>query len=254
MSESLLSILLPVRNEAEHLKIMVPILEAILEHPHEVLIIYDFPEDNSIPVSRLLQSRYNNIRLIHNDLGSGVTNAIKKGVEQSKGELILVMLADEIFPILAISDMLELMNAGCQLVSGTRYGKGGRRFGGSLLGGILSRFANYSFRMISGSVFTDATASVKMFRKEIFDDFRIDSKVGGTFGFEMAIKCQTLNFRTGEVPLISVDRVFGGESSFRLFSWLPEYLKWYFWGLKKISWWNRRSRPLRIEALKNRRI
>ena len=36
------------------------------------------------------------------------------------------------------------------------------------------------------------------------------------------------------VPLISIDRLFGGESTFRLGKWIKEYLKCYFWGLKQI--------------------
>ena len=43
-----------------------------------------------------------------------------------------------------------------------------------------------------------------------------------------------MNLKIGEVPLISIDRLFGGESTFRLGKWIKEYLKCYFWGLKQI--------------------
>ena len=42
-----------------------------------------------------------------------------------------------------------------------------------------------------------------------------------------------MNLKIGEVPLISIDRLFGGESTFRLGKWIKEYLKCYFWGLKQ---------------------
>jgi len=38
----------------------------------------------------------------------------------------------------------------------------------------------------------------------------------------------------GEVPIISVDRLYGGSSSFILLAWLKEYLKCFLWGLAKI--------------------
>ena len=30
-----------------------------------------------------------------------------------------------------------------------------------------------------------------------------------------------------------VDRLFGGSSTFKLGPWFKEYLKWFFWGIKK---------------------
>ena len=34
-------------------------------------------------------------------------------------------------------------------------------------------------------------------------------------------------------PIKSVDRLFGGSSTFKLGSWVKEYLKWFIWGLIK---------------------
>ena len=36
-----------------------------------------------------------------------------------------------------------------------------------------------------------------------------------------------------EVPLKSVDRLFGGSSTFKPLPWIKEYLKWFFWGIKE---------------------
>ena len=72
-----------------------------------------------------------------------------------------------------------------------------------------------------------------MFRKSFFDqiDFESDS-VGWTFVFEMSIKAQLLGFKLGEVPIISIDRLYGGESTFKLVPWFIGYLKWFTWGIK----------------------
>ena len=68
---------------------------------------------------------------------------------------------------------------------------------------------------------------------------KIDIKtapVGWVFAFELTIKAYAMNFKIGEVPLISVDRLFGGSSTFKMGSWIREYLKCYFWGLKFIRY------------------
>ncbi|MFQ5484627.1 MAG: glycosyltransferase [Desulfobacterales bacterium] len=230
-----LSILLPVYNEAESLKIMIPVLEAIVDIDHEVLVIYDFPEDNSIETVNTLKHTYTNVNGVFNDFGQGVANAIKKGISMAKGEFVLITVVDEVFPISAIEDMMKLINQGCDFVSGTRYTHGGKRFGGSFVGGILSRLGNKTFRLITGSVLTDATTAMKMFKKSIFEKVTIEAKAGWAFAFEISIKAQLLGLKIGEVPVVSVDRLFGGDSTFRLGAWVREYMKWFIWGVRRLN-------------------
>jgi glycosyltransferase involved in cell wall biosynthesis len=233
-----LSILLPVRNEGINLKLMLKILRAVAEESHEVIVIHDTSDDNSIPVVREIQKSYPELHLVHNTLGRGVVNAIRAGVEAAKGEYVLIFAADEVGPVLAIEDMLMLMKQGCDFVSCTRYAHGGRRLGGSFIGGLLSRSANWFFHRLSGSPFSDATTGIKMFRREIFPKLNIQCRpVGWAVAFEMAIKAQHAGLRLGEVPIVSIDRLYGGKSTFRLGAWVMEYARWFFWGLRH-SWQN----------------
>src|SRR4051812_15253256 len=125
-----LSILLPVRNEGVNLRVMIKILEALLEIPHELLVIVDSLDDDSIPVTNALIPYTPNLRLIHNDTGRGVINALRAGVAAARGDYVLIFAADEVGPVFAIEDMLRLLEDGCDFVSCTRYAHGGRRLGG----------------------------------------------------------------------------------------------------------------------------
>jgi len=227
-----LSILLPVRNEGINLKVMLKILRSVVEEPHEVIVITNTEEDDSIAVVKVIQKQYSELRCAHNKLGPGVVNAIRTGVEVSKGRYILIFAADEVGPVLAIEDMIALMDDGCDFVSCTRYKHGGRRLGGSLIAGLLSRTANKLFQMLTHSPFSDATTGIKMFRREIFDKLDLQCKpIGWAVAFEMAIKAQHANIRLGEIPIVSIDRLYGGESSFNLGPWVIEYSKWFLWGV-----------------------
>lgn len=243
-----LSILLPVRNEGINLRIMLKLLKAVIEVPHELLIVYDFPEDDSIPIVEEMQQDYANLRLVLNQKGRGVVNAIRSGVEAASGEYVLLFAADEVGPLLAIEDMLVLMNDGCDMVSCTRYAHGGRRLGGSWIGGLLSRTANRLFHGILGCRLSDATTGIKLFRRSLFETLQLESKpVGWAVTFEMAIKAQLNGWRLGEVPVISIDRLYGGKSTFRLGAWTREYLRWFLWGarrLRKVPMSQRR--PVRV--------
>src|SRR6266576_2597926 len=84
----MLSILLPVRNEGINLRIMLKILRAVVELPHEVLVVYDSADDDSIPVVDEVRKIYPELRGVHNQLGNGVVNAIRSGVAASEGDVI----------------------------------------------------------------------------------------------------------------------------------------------------------------------
>jgi len=227
----MLSILLPVRNEGINLRIMLKILRAVVELPHEVLVVYDSDNDDSVPVVDDVRTIYPELRGVQNMLGNGVVNAIRAGVAASEGDVILIFAADEVGPVLAIEDMITLIRDGCDFVSCTRYAHGGRRLGGSLVGSILSFSANWLFHRVCGSPFTDATTGIKMFRKETFPALKLESRpVGWAVAFEMAIKAQHVGLRLGEVPIVSIDRLYGGESTFRLGPWVTEYSRWFLWG------------------------
>ena len=229
-----LSILLPVRNEGINLRIMLKILRAVMDEPHEVIVIHDTADDDSVPVVEEIRKGYPELRLVFNQIGPGAANAIRAGVEAATGDVCLLFAADEVGPVLAIEDLMTLIREGCDFVSCTRYAHGGRRLGGSLVGGILSRSANALFRRLCRFPFTDATTGLKMFRREAFLRLPLEgTSAGWAVAFEMAIKAQLAGLRLGEVPIVSIDRLYGGKSTFRVGPWVRSYSRWFLWGFRR---------------------
>jgi hypothetical protein len=103
-----------------------------------------------------------------NSRGRGVLNAVTAGIEVARDKFVLIYAADEIGPVLAIEPMLRLMEKGCDLVSATRYTAGGKRYGGSFLGHVLSYTANRLFCLLTATALSDCTTGMKMFRREPF--------------------------------------------------------------------------------------
>jgi dolichol-phosphate mannosyltransferase len=235
-----LSIIMPVRNEGLNLRIMLKILNAVVDVSHEVLVVVDQRDDASVPVVEAISPQYPRLAVVHNAYGPGVLNALRAGVESAQGKYLLIFAADEVGPVLAVEDMIALMDAGCDLVSCTRYAHGGRRLGGSMVGGLLSQSANRLFRRFSGSQLTDATTGIKMFTRDVFQRLQLEARpIGWAVAFEMAIKAQLAGLQLGEVPIVSIDRLYGGKSTFRVGPWTLEYFRWFVWGLKQL-----RSVPL----------
>ena len=165
----------------------------------------------------------------------------------ARRQYVLLFAADEAGPVLAIEDMLKLMEQGCEFVSCSRYAHGGRQLGGSLIGGILSRLANCLFRLATGTRFTDCTTGIKMFRRSVFERLDLQARpVGWAVAFEMAMKAQYIGLQLGEVPIISIDRLYGGKSTFRLGAWCVEYSRWFFWGVRHLHRWRTASPHVKV--------
>jgi len=238
------TILMPVKNEGLNLTVMLKILSAVVEVPHEVLVVVDREDDRSVPVVEAMAPAYPNVRAVHNTLGPGILNALRAGIAVAGGRYVLIFAADEVGPVLAIDDMIALMEQGCDFVSCTRYAHGGRRLGGSFTGGVLSRLANWMFCQVSGCRLTDATTGIKMFKPELFERLDLQARpVGWAVAFEMGIKAQLAGLTLGEVPIVSIDRLYGGKSTFALGPWTAEYLRWFMWGWRQSLNSRRSARP-----------
>lgn len=232
MQKLKLSILMPVRNEGINLKRILKIINALMEVPYEVLVIYDTPDDDSIPVAAALQKECPAIKPLHNTLGRGVINAIRAGVAAAKGEYALILPADDMGAIFDIENMLNEIEKGYDIVSATRYAKGGKVVGGAFSSRLLSKLANKLFIIFAGSAMTDSTVGIKIFKREVFQRINFECKpVGWAFAFEMAIKAQLMGLRISEVPIVSINRFYGGTSTFKLKAWITEYIRWFTWGL-----------------------
>jgi dolichol-phosphate mannosyltransferase len=96
---------------------------------------------------------------------------------------------------------------------------------------MLSRIANWLLRSLVGSVLSDSTTGIKMFHRSVFERLHLKARpVGWAVVFEMSIKAQLIGLKLGEVPVTSIDRLYGGKSTFRLGPWFVEYLRWFWWG------------------------
>ena len=232
-----LSIILPIFNEKESLAIMVRLLNSYIKFNFEIILVYDDENDNALETARLLKKEFSNLKIFHNNQGKGVKYAVDVGIKNAIYETIIIFAVDEMFPIIAIEKMLEMMSQNdLDFISGTRYRNGGRRLGGSILGSVFSRLANNLFQSLTKIPFSDCTTGIKLMKKKVWNSINLESKpIGWAFSFELSIKVYLLNYNIGEYPLKSVDRLFGGSSTFKFGLWLKEYLKWFLWGLIEIK-------------------
>jgi dolichol-phosphate mannosyltransferase len=227
-----LEIIIPVYNEGENIVRTLEEIEGKVDHPHKILVVYDFEQDNTLPpLKRFIESGHGGIRMEKNHYGRGALNAIRTGFESAEADWCLVCMGDLSDDMAAIGPMLRLADEGFDVVCGSRYMRGGRQIGGPWFKGLLSRIAGMTLHWVGGLPTHDATNSFKLYRRSLFERIRIESRGGFEIGMEIVIKAHLLGCRIGEVPSTWRDRS-GGESKFQLLKWLPHYLHWYLLALK----------------------
>jgi dolichol-phosphate mannosyltransferase len=221
-----LSVVMPVYNEADNIGPVLRDLESAVSTPHEVLVVYDFDEDTTVPAVRELMAELPSIRLHRNTMGRGVLNAMKSGIAASGAPFVLITMADGSDDLRTVDEMVALARAGADVVAASRYMRGGRQVGGPPLKRLLSRAAGLSLHWLGRVPIHDPTNNFKLYSRHFLNSVTIDSTGGFELAIELSVKATLAGRPMAEVPTTWRDRT-AGESRFRLGAWLPLYLRWY---------------------------
>ena len=247
----LISIVVPVFNEADNILPLLEALRSSIVSPHETLVVYDFNEDSTLPPARRFGEQYPPLRLVKNTIGPGVLNAITTGMGSSKGDVVVVTMADLSDDLSQVETMAHQIREGSGVVAGSRYIRGGRQIGGPPIKRLLSRLAGLSLRWLTRIGTHDATNNFKAYSRDLIDEVEIESDGGFELGLELTTKAHLAGYRIEEIPTTWRDRT-AGESRFHVVKWMPGYLRWY---LRCIAgtWTGmaRRARRQRLNALRS---
>lgn len=232
MRNPFLTIIAPVKDEAYNISWAIEKIKKTVKAKREILIVYDSNDDNTLPIAKRLKEKNKDIRLLKNTLGPGVLNAIKMGLKNARGNIIVIIAVDRTDDPRAINKMYKKILEGYDIVCPTRYSKGGKVVGQITLKSLLSRFSGITAPYLLGIPTSDLTYSFKMFKKDVLSKIKIESMGGFEFAEELLIKSHFAGFKITEIPTLWIDRKYG-KSKFKLAAWLPRYIYWYLWGISK---------------------
>jgi glycosyltransferase involved in cell wall biosynthesis len=230
--EITLSIVVPVYNEGDNILKTLSEIKDNIKLYNNIYIIYDFAEDTTLKALKRIDLKNYKISLLRNKYGKGALNAIKTGIEESVDDVVLVVMADLSDDLSVVDKMFDLIKNGYDVVCGSRYMKGGAQLGGPKFKGLLSRLAGISLHYLTGIPTHDVTNSFKMYRKSALKNINIQSSGGFEIGMEITVKTFLNGGKITEVPSTWKDRS-EGKSNFKLFRWLPKYIKWYVYAVYK---------------------
>jgi len=221
-----LSVVLPVYNEGEAVEPVLRALSAAITTPHELVVVYDFDGDTTVPVVARLAAEIPGLRGLRNDLGRGVLNAMKAGIAGTSAPYVLISMADGSDEPHIVDPMVALARSGADVVAASRYMRGGHQIGGPPLKRLMSRVAGLTLHWFAGVPTHDPTNNFKLYSRRFLDAVTIESTAGFELALELTVKATQQGLTVAEIPTTWRDRT-AGKSNFKLRKWLPNYLHWY---------------------------
>ena len=162
MSNESISIVLPSKNEARNLEILLPKL-ASLGGINEIVVVDDSSSDNTEQICK----KYDNIRIIKHLYSKGNGAAIKTGTSSVDSEVIIFMDADGQHKPEYISKLIEKYRQGYAMVVGARDTASQSSLGRLVANSVYNKLASW----MVGQNIEDLTSGFRIVNAKKFKEF-----------------------------------------------------------------------------------
>lgn len=180
----------------------------------EIIVVDDNSPDGTADCVREIQRAYDDeelLVLMERPGKLGLGSAYVHGLTRARGAEVVIMDADLSHHPKYIGDFLTMRRAGdLDVVSGTRYAKGGGVAGWDFRRKLTSRVANYIAKVALAPGASDLTGSFRLYKRDVLQSLvsAVQSK-GYVFQMEIIVRAKRAGYTVGEVPITFVDRLYG---------------------------------------------
>jgi len=171
----LLSVILPCRHEEDAIASSVEHLYVELRlHgvEHEIVPVDDGSTDSTWATIEGLAPRVPTIRPVRNMGEHGFGRAVVCGIEHSRGDAVVVMMADESDDCRDVVRYWQLLGEGWDAVFGSRFVRGGGVIDYPAHKLAINRLANLFLRLLFHVPLNDFTNAFKAYRRNALDGCR----------------------------------------------------------------------------------
>ncbi|HEV2448100.1 MAG TPA: glycosyltransferase family 2 protein [Candidatus Sulfopaludibacter sp.] len=171
----LLTVVIPMRDEEaaiastlEHLHVELRLRGV----GHEIVVVDDGSTDSTWAVVRKLTASIPTLRPVQNRGQNGFGRAVVCGIDNSRGDAVVVMMADESDDCRDVVRYWELLHEGWDAVFGSRFIRGGGVIDYPPHKLVVNRIANFVLRAMFGVHLNDFTNAFKAYRRSALEGCR----------------------------------------------------------------------------------
>jgi dolichol-phosphate mannosyltransferase len=228
------TVVVPTYQEAENIE---PFLHAVRETlPHaRVIVCDDSSPDGTGTIAERAGFDIGNVEVVYRPSKQGLGNAYRHGFRVAFDEgtdIVVQMDVDFSHPHSMLPDMIDRIEAGADVVIGSRYVPGGGTPDWPPHRRLLSRYGNLYARRLLRLTVRDATSGMGAYRAQSLKRTGVDSTRANGYGFmlETIRRLTVAGFRIEEVPLVFHDRI-AGKSKMSIKIMAENLLLVTWWGV-----------------------
>lgn len=210
-----LSVIIPAFNEEARLTPTVREIVAYLRAERggvgrraEVIVVDDGSTDRTSDVTHRLGEEWPEVRLIRLAANRGKGYAVRSGVVNARGSLVLFADADGSTPIAEIVRLEAAIAAGADVAIGSRALRGdGVRVAAKVYRRLMGRLFHQLVRVLTVRGIADTQCGFKLFRAPVAHDLFSRMRMNGfSFDVELLLMAQRQGYRVREVPVNWIHR------------------------------------------------
>jgi len=171
----LLSVIIPAQDEGACIISTVRHLHSELngqQVPHEILVVDDGSRDQTWDLLIELQKELPTLVAVQNSGAHGFGRAIIRGLDQARGDAVVIMMADESDDCRDVVRYWHHLREGYDCVFGSRFVKGGAVIGYPRIKLVLNRLGNFFVKQLFHLKLNDTTNAFKAYRRTVIDGCR----------------------------------------------------------------------------------
>lgn len=207
-------VIIPTYNERENLPLIVNRVHAACPQVHILVVDDGSPDGTGQLADELALADPDRVHVMHrtskDGLGAAYLAAFAWGL--GRGYSVLVeMDADGSHAPEQLHRLLDAVDAGADVVIGSRYVSGGEVQNWPRRRYALSKTANTYARVLLGVDVHDITAGYRAYRREVLEKIDLSAVDSKGYGFQVDLTWRSINngFVVVEVPITFSEREFG---------------------------------------------
>ena len=172
---SFISVVIPSKNEEFNIEYTVRDIQKEFDTHrlnYEIIVVNDGGSDRTEQIVWDMSLRDKRVRMINNKPPFGFGNAIRKGLNEYKGDIVIIAMADSSDDPKEMVQYIQRVESGFDCCFGTRWVKGTVVEGYPLFKLVLNRMVNKFISVLFGLEYNDVTNAFKCYSRKTIDGIK----------------------------------------------------------------------------------